>query len=86
MPFLKEESNFLLIFISCQTENFANGLRLRAGVYFVDSLPRTHNGKLIRNKITQMAAEMFKVAKENDPDIQKCLSEIPEEYKRLITN
>lgn len=33
-----------------------------------------------------MAEEMFNAIKETDPDIQKHLSEIPDEYKRLITN
>ena len=67
-------------------ENFSNGLRLRGGVHFVDSLPKTHNGKFLRNKITEMAEKMFKVAKENDRDIEKYLSDIPDEYRKLITN
>lgn len=33
-----------------------------------------------------MAEQMFKVAKQTDPDIQKYISEIPDEYKKLITN
>lgn len=79
---------FLIAFISVFvfTENFANGLRLRGGVYFVDSLPKTHTGKLIRKKITEMTEKLFKMTKQTDPDIQKYLSEIPDEYKKLISN
>lgn len=65
-------------------ENFPNGLKLRGGVYFVDSLPKTPSGKYIRKEITEMLKKMFNATKENDPLIQSYLSDIPDNYKRLI--
>lgn len=66
------------------SEHFPSRSRLRGGVYLVESLPTTHNGKLIRRQITELATEMFKTAKENDPDIQSYLKDIPEEFRKLI--
>lgn len=73
---------YCLIFLLL--ENFPTGLHLRAGIYFVDSLPKTHSGKFIRKEITEMLKKMFIAAKENDPLIQSYLSDIPDNYKRLI--
>lgn len=67
-------------------EKFPEGLQLRGGIYFVDSIPKTHNGKFKRNKIVKMAEEMFKAAIKSDRDIQRYLSDIPNEYKKLIYN
>lgn len=69
---------------SFQTENFPNGLKLRGGVYFVDSLPKTHSGKFIRKEITHMLKKLFDELKSSDPLIQSYLSDIPDDYKRLI--
>lgn len=65
-------------------ENFSNRLKLRGGVYFVQSLPKTNNGKLRRMEITDMAAEIFRATMHTDPDIQLSLSDIPEEIRNLI--
>lgn len=50
----------------------------------MDSLPRTHNGKLVRNKATKMAEEMFEMAKENDHDVREYLLDISVGYRKLI--
>lgn len=65
-------------------EKFSSGLRLRAGIYFVDSIPKTPTGKFVRKKVMELAEQFFKVAKEVDPDVQKHLLDIPDEYKRLV--
>lgn len=65
-------------------ENFSDPSKLRGGIYFVESLPKTHNGKLIRKGITQLATEMFKATKDTDPDIHFYLSDIPEEFRMFI--
>lgn len=77
--------SFLFVLISCGTENFSDGLKLRAGVYFVDTLPRTHNGKLMRNKATKMAEEKFIIAMGNDPDVRNHLFDISVGYRKLIS-
>lgn len=56
----------------------------RGGVYFVDSLPRTKNGKLLRKEITDVATELFQSIMDTDADIQAHLSEIPTEFRKLI--
>lgn len=33
--------------------------QLRGGVYFVDCLPMTPSGKIIRRKVKEMAIEMY---------------------------
>lgn len=73
--------NFL---VSLKKENFPNGLKLRAGVYFVDSLPKTPSGKFIRKQITDVIQKLFNAAKDSDPILQGYLSDIPDDYKRLI--
>lgn len=65
-------------------ENFPDRSKLRGGVYFVDSLPKTHNGKMIRKEITDLATAKFTSAKSNDPDLQSYLSDFPDEFRRLI--
>ena len=41
-------------------EYFADYKRLRGGVYFVDSLPLTPSGKVMRRKVKDIAIEMHK--------------------------
>lgn len=65
-------------------ENFPSRLKLRGGVYFVDSLPRTKNGKLRRKEITDIATELFRATMDTDPQIQLHLSEIPSEFRNLV--
>ncbi|XP_031635418.1 4-coumarate--CoA ligase-like 7 [Contarinia nasturtii] len=57
---------------------------LRGGVYFVDSLPKTPSGKIIRRKVAELATEIFHKRGINDPDIQAYIADIPEEYHKLI--
>lgn len=57
---------------------------LRAGVYFVESLPKTGSGKLVRREITKMATEMFEKAKRNDPNIQSYFLDIALEFRNII--
>ncbi|XP_031635434.1 uncharacterized protein LOC116348546 [Contarinia nasturtii] len=57
---------------------------LRGGVYFVDSLPKTPSGKIIRRKVAELATEIFHKRGINDPDIQSYIADIPEEYHKLI--
>lgn len=64
-------------------EKFPIRSRLRGGVCFVDSLPKA-TGKPIRKEIVEIAAQRFKSIKESDPDIQSYLSDIPEEFRKLI--
>lgn len=65
-------------------ENFPNGLKLRGGVYFVDSLPKTNSGKYIRKEITDTVKGMFNATKDTDPLLKSYLSDIPDDYKRLV--
>lgn len=65
-------------------ETFPKRSRLRGGVYFVDSLEKNLNGKLMRKTVTEMATALFKAAKNNDPDIQSYLQDIPEEFRKMI--
>lgn len=57
---------------------------MRGGVYFVDSLPRTKNGKLRRKEITDIATELFRTTMDTDAQIQLHLSEIPQEFRNLV--
>lgn len=66
-----------------ELDKFPNRYKLRGGIYFVDALPKTNSGKPLRPKITAMAAEYFKMAKQNDP-IKAFLMDIPEEFQHLI--
>lgn len=43
--------------------HFADHYQLRGGVYFVDSLPTTPSGKLLRRKVTETAIELFNARK-----------------------
>lgn len=70
--------------IISKIDNFANGLKLRGGVYFVDLLPKTPSGKFIRKQITDVVKKLFNAAKDSDPRLQGYLSDIPDDYKRLI--
>lgn len=79
------ELNILNHFLhSIDIDNFPNGLKLRAGIYFVDSIPKTPTGKFVRRKATELAEQLFKVAKESDLDVQQHLLDISEEYRRMI--
>lgn len=40
-------------------DHFSDHYKLRGGVYFVNSLPFTPSGKLLRKKVKQMAIELF---------------------------
>lgn len=71
-------------FLFLNTDKFPNRAKLRGGVYFIDSLPKTFNGKLVRARITEIAIERFNVARECDSDIQSYLSEYPEDNRKLI--
>lgn len=75
---------YIYLFGYLLTENFPNGLRLRGGVYFVEALPKTPSGKFIRRDITDTVKSMFDATKESDPLLQSYLSDIPDDYKRLI--
>lgn len=43
----------------CVEQRLSDAKRLRGGVYFVESLPVTHSGKVLRRRVAEMAAEMF---------------------------
>lgn len=64
--------------------NFPNRAKPRGGVYFVDKLPKNHNGKLIRSEISHYATEQFRTARENDAELQSYLADIPEEFRAII--
>lgn len=66
------------------TDHFPKRLWLRAGVYFVESFPKTGSGKLMRGEITKIVREMFENVKQNDPDIRSYVSDIPEAFRKLI--
>lgn len=57
---------------------------LRGGVYFVDSLPKTPSGKIIRRKVAEYATELFHKSGINDPLIKSYISDIPEVVRKLI--
>lgn len=65
-------------------DTFPNRSKLRAGVYFVNSLPKTTSGKPMHSKIVEITAELFNVAKYNDPIVKSFLMDIPTEFKHLI--
>lgn len=44
-------------------DHFADHYKLRGGVYFVDSLPTTHSGKIQRRKVQEIAFKIFKLSK-----------------------
>lgn len=46
-------------------EHFADHYKLRGGVYFVDSLPTTLSGKVLRRKVKETAIELYKEYKDN---------------------
>lgn len=66
------------------SEKFSDRLKLRGGVYFTESLPKTKTGKLRREAITKLAADMFKAAIHTDPDIQSYLTDIPSQSMKLM--
>lgn len=80
---LSLNNKYLLIYIF-YLDNFPNRYKLRAGVYFVDSIPKTHTGKHIRGQATKLATQLFDKLKENDPVIKLFLSDIPEQFRKLI--
>lgn len=47
-------------------DQFADYKRLRGGVYFVDSMPLTASGKVLRRRVKEMAIEFYEA--ENVPD------------------
>lgn len=53
---------FLFIYL----DNFTDYKRLRGGVYFVDSLPLTPSGKILRRCVKEIAIEMFNEISEPD--------------------
>lgn len=75
---------FLLDKIIVITDKCSEPERLRGGIYFVDSLFKTHNGKLDRIQIRKQAAYLFYKAQNSDPDIQTLLNDFPEDYRKLI--
>lgn len=42
------------------SDNFADYKKLRGGVYFVQSLPLTASGKVLRRCVKELAIEMYK--------------------------
>ena len=40
-------------------DHFADYCKLRGGVYFVDSLPLTPSGKMLRRKVKEIAIELY---------------------------
>lgn len=72
-------SNFLL-----NTERFPNRSKLHGGIYFVNSLPKSPSGKLLRRMVTEQTMKLFREAKGNDKDLQSHPSDIPEEYRKHI--
>lgn len=67
-----------------ESDKFPNRSKLRAGIYFVDTLPKTNSGKPMRTKIIAMAAELFTEAKRTDHVVKSFLSDIPAEFQHLI--
>lgn len=65
-------------------DKFPNRSKLRAGIYFIDALPKTNSGKPMRPKIIAMATELFKTAKQNDPIIKSFLMDIPVGFQHLM--
>lgn len=73
------------IFRYFDLDHFPQRSRLRAGVYFMDSLPKLPSGKPDRRKIIELATNLFQTAKDNDLTIKSFLSDdIPEEFRKLI--
>lgn len=40
-------------------DHFADYYKLRGGVYFVESLPTTPSGKLLRREVKEIAIELY---------------------------
>lgn len=72
------------MFCSPSTDKFPNQARLRGGVYFVEALAKTHNGKLLRRENTKVAEKLFERALKNDADVQAHLAVIPNDYRKMI--
>ncbi|XP_031628269.1 4-coumarate--CoA ligase-like 7 [Contarinia nasturtii] len=45
-------------------EHFSDHFKLRGGVYFVDSLPTTPSGKVLRRKVKESTIELYNIHKE----------------------
>lgn len=66
-------------------DNFSDRLKLRGGIYFVQSLAKTNTGKLRREAITHRAAEMFREAiRCNSSDIRSYLADIPDQFIKIM--
>lgn len=53
-------------------------------MYFAESLPKTMTGKLRREAVTKLAANLFREAVRSDPDIQSYLADIPDRAMKLM--
>lgn len=78
------KSQIKIIINSLKLDNFPDRAKLRGGVYFVESIPKTPIGKIQRTKAIEQAVKLFREAKENDIDVQSYLSEISHEFRTLI--
>lgn len=84
MPFDSFVLNQQSFNLSSKLDKFPNRSKLRAGVHFVDALPKTNSGKPMRTKVIEMAAELFAEAKQTDPVVKYFLSDIPADFQHLI--
>lgn len=57
---------------------------MRGGVYFVESLAKTHNGKPAKTEIAELAQKLFERAVKNDEMVRASLSVIPDEFRNVI--
>lgn len=49
----------------CCIENFSDDKHLRGGVYFINTIPRTENGKIQRSLVQQFAVEQYLIRRLN---------------------
>lgn len=82
--FEKFSSIFVFEIILFIIDKVPSHSKLRGGVYIVDSLPKTHNGKIVRRTILEKTTKMFEAIKNIDLDIQSYLQDIPDEFRKLI--
>lgn len=53
--------NKIIVFGLYIEDNLADFHKLHGGVFFVDSLPTTHTGKINRREVQQKAIELYKM-------------------------
>lgn len=65
-------------------DHFPDRAKPRGGVYFMNELPKNHNGKLIRREITKYATQQFRIARKNDAELETFFVDFPKEFRDIV--